>query len=267
VKNTVRQDWGRLLVALVIFVGFASTRSFIAGFSYLTSRSTTAWDKEQTKGLRFQYNKSSGEIFFPRENVRYARGDYIALLLGTTDGYNAREILRKMKKCVKKEDEGHPAIERITQSYFLIQQKDGTWSRHLIGYDQYSKSIHRLIAKVQKAIRCQTVMRNMSLQECYVLQHQNIVRDFDPRVEPRPAKYLRKRRRDMFLLYCISLIIKTVGLVIVVNGLLNGEVMGSIIVGTLWFSFTTVCLLGLWLVPDCNFIAPYTPSEPVFGER
>ena len=150
--------WG--LIPFVCLAGFAPVGIIIAVFLHLVSSNASLWKGE----IRLSYDKSSGTLFFPRENTRYSRGDYDTLILGTTDGYDTVKLLQQDKK-----NQGE--AKRITQSYILVRREDGTWARHLIGYDEYSKSVHRAIAKIQAALQCQTAKRTMSLPECYALQH------------------------------------------------------------------------------------------------
>ena len=49
-------------------------------------------------GLRFQYDKSNDEVFFPREHALYSRNDYNELILGTTDGYDTTKILEQHER-------------------------------------------------------------------------------------------------------------------------------------------------------------------------
>jgi len=104
--------------------------------AFSESFGTSLWRGES----RMQYSQSSGELFFSRENVRYSRNDYDALFLGITHGYDTVDMLWKMRmREFAASQKGRQEMQFATQSYFLVRLKEGTWARHLIGYDRYSK--------------------------------------------------------------------------------------------------------------------------------
>jgi hypothetical protein len=145
--------------------------------------------------LRFQYTKSTGELFFPHENVRYSRDDYDELLLGTTDGYNTVQMLEEIELNKTRSKKRYTTPAFVTQSYFIVRRKEGTWHRHLIGYDQHSKATHRAIANIREPLQCRTVKRTMSLPECYITQHKT---DGTASKVPQPPK-----QSQFFHYFCI----------------------------------------------------------------
>ena len=155
------------IIAFFCLAGFGAIGIFIALLIYTTLQNASLWKD----GLRFQYHKSSGKLFFPREHVRYARNDYDQLILGTTKGYNTVE---------SSENQRHRKAQFpfVLETYFLIHRKDGTWVRHLIAYDaltgvfdRWSKATHPAVVKIQESLQCQLVKRTMSLSECRAAQH------------------------------------------------------------------------------------------------
>ena len=151
---------------------------FVAIMLWETYSNTSLWKG----GLRFQYDKTSGGLFFPRENVRYARDDYDTLILGVTEGYNTVLIAEHMEKFGGKTGR----VDLVIQAYFLVRHKDGAWARHLIVYNLFhSKSIQRAIIQVQKTMRCSMAKRQMTLPECYATQHKSVTE-----TKPRAPLYI-----------------------------------------------------------------------------
>jgi len=241
-----------LLIVFASFAGLSATGIVIAILLYEVSSNASLWKE----GLRFRYDKTSGELFFPRENVRYSREDYDILILGVTDGYDAVKIAED----VEAGRDGR--MDFITQAYFLVRRKDGTWCRHLIVYNLYSKSVHRSVTKIQKVMRCPLAKRRMTLPECYATQHV-------PAAEERAAP---SKTRNMLVVYCFCSLFMAVGLGVVIFGLhglwhTNDDAVSAIIFGTPFFLFSLVFMLVWRHVTKSNDLAaPYTPSEAVLSE-
>jgi len=72
----------RGIIAACVFclVMFIAIVLFIVGYIQEGLSHVSSWKEK----FRFRYNKSNGELFFPRENIRYANGEYDTLILGTT---------------------------------------------------------------------------------------------------------------------------------------------------------------------------------------
>jgi hypothetical protein len=213
------------------------------------------------EGLRFRYTKSTGELFFPHENVRYSRSDYNELLFGITNGYDTVKMLEEMKKDAAERTEITQRFDPVTQSYFLVRQKNGTWNRHPLAYDRHSNSIHRIATKIKRALQCSTVKRNMSMQECYATQFKTAI----PGLDPRP-KMPTDRLGDV-LNFGFLLLFGLMGLGFIGYGLwyAEDEPTGAIILGTMFFAMSVIFFAILLLVSNMgNPAAPYTPSEPVF---
>jgi len=244
------------VIAFATLAGLAGTGIFIAVLIYMASSNASLWKEK----FRLRYNKSNGELFFPRENARYAKGDYDQLIFGMTDGYNTVKMLEEMEQEYRERHaQKGQKVGRITQSYFLVRRTNGTWVRHLLTYDQYSKSLHRAATQIQKVIQCRSVRRNMSMQECYILQY----KPDDPSLDPRPAKH----HRTTFYIYCGCTFFMIQGLACLGYGLWQMDT-NAIIHGAASSVFT-VFFVSLWRWFECrnNPAAPYTPSEPVFEEN
>jgi hypothetical protein len=156
-----------LFIVGFVSAGFFATGVLIAILIYSVSSNASHWKG----GLRLQYTKSTGEIFFPRENVRYSRDDYDELVLQTTDGYDIAEMVERLERNANSNKRRYSEPTLITQVYFLVHRKDGTWTWHLIAYEQHSEAIRKDIAKIQEAIQSPMVHRTMSQKECYAAQH------------------------------------------------------------------------------------------------
>jgi len=63
-------------IAFFVFAGLALVAIWSAILYFFAVSNAALWKGE----FRFQHCKSSGELFFPRENARYSRGDYDTLL-------------------------------------------------------------------------------------------------------------------------------------------------------------------------------------------
>ena len=239
-----------LFIPVAWGLGIFTTIIVAAGVIHKISASASPWKG----GLRFRYDRSSREIFFPRENTRYAHDDYDTLILGMTDGYDS-------VKMVKNTEDDRDYFTAFTQTYFLVCKKDGTWIRHLIGYDYPSKSTYRAIEEIQKAMQCPMVKRTMSLQECYATQHK--ISDAGLESEPPP-----KQKGLVFIYGCLSLFM-LIGLGFVgfgIHRLLHAqdEAIGMIIFGIAWLLFNLIfMLLYLHSTRQNDLSAPYTPSEAV----
>jgi len=201
---------GIVFVCGFCFVGFIMTTVFVALFIYTVSSNASLWKEK----LRFRYNKTTGELFFPRENVRYAKEDYDQLILGATDGYDTVAMLEQLQAMKNQRSKRIQAPPLITETYFLVRQTAETWSRHLIGYDQRSRGINRAVANIQKAMQCRTVKRTMSLAECYATQHKTE----DTASAPPPPELPKLRLLLGFFTFCFAPVFMIVGLGIVCFG-------------------------------------------------
>ena len=243
-----------LLIVFACLACLAGTGIIIAVLLYEVSSNASLWKE----GLRFRYDKTSSELFFPRENVRYSGNNYDTLILGLTDGYDAIKIAEDVEA-----GERDGQMDFITQAYFLVRRKDGTWSRHLIVYDLYSKSVHRSVAKVQRTMRCPLAKRRMTLPECYATQHV-------PAAEA--ERTAPPKTRNMLIVYCFCSLLMAVGLGVAGFGLhglwhINDDAFNAIIFGTVFFLFPLVFMLVWRHVTKSNDLsAPYTPSEAVLSE-
>ena len=233
------------------FIGFFTVGWIVVMFIRQALSNRSLWKGK----VRFQYNKSSGELFFLRENAHYSRDGYDVLLFGTTDGYDTVNMLEYMKKWKV------PIIELVTQSYFLVRRKDGTWVRHLVGYDRYMNP-SRAAVKIQRAMRCRMVKRKMSMQECYALQHKTATAGVDPRP-----------RRSLFCVYFLPSIFMAFGLVVIGVGLHGlfwhaadpGTCHAVIFGGSVYCLFALLGMLAYrYVYAKNNPAGPYTPSAPVF---
>jgi hypothetical protein len=181
----------------LVIAGFASAGFFVVGIiivAFIASAYSNAslWKA----GLRFQYTKSTGEIFFPRENVRYSRDDYDELVLRTTDGYDIAEIMRERERNENSSSRRYSTPTLITQAYFLVHRKDDTWTRHLIAYEKHSESARKGFVKIQEAVQCQNVAtvatvatRTMSQQESYATQHKTADPEAKLTKPPKPMRF------------------------------------------------------------------------------
>ena len=234
-------------VLYVVFIGFVVVGVIVAVFIRQALSNRSLWKGK----VRFQYNKSSGELFFLRENAHYSRDDYDVLLFGTTDGYDTVTMLEYMKQWKVQ------IIELVTQSYFLVRRKDGTWVRHLVGYDRHM-SPNRAAVEIQKAMQCRMVKRTMSMQECYALQHKTAAAGADPRP-----------RRSMFPVYVLSSLM-VLGLIFIGIGLYGLwhavlDDVRAIISGSAVFGVTLlIMLVDRYAYAKANPAGSYTPSAPVF---
>jgi len=100
----------------------------------------------------------------------------------------------------------------------------------------------------------------MSMQECYVLQ----CKPENPSVDPRP-KSGRVNNGGLFL-YCFLSFQVVLGIAMIGGGIWEADI--NLIIGgaILFLTFSSLLLWLLFFEPDWNPAAPYTPSEPVFGE-
>jgi hypothetical protein len=180
-----------VVITFACFAGLGVTGIMVAVSIVMTSSNASLWKGD----LRFRYDQSSGEIFFPRENTQYSRQDYDELILGTTDGYNTVRMLEQQPSA------RNSKLPLITETFFLVHQKDGTWRRHLVGYDDCSSTTRRAVAKIHESFPCQRVKRTMSLPECYATQHKSSE-------TPTPPK-----RTIPFPVYCFFSIFVIAGLI------------------------------------------------------
>jgi hypothetical protein len=181
-----------LFIAGFVSVCFLITGVIIAFFIGGTWSNASHWKG----GLRFQYSKSTGELFFPREDARYSRKDYDELILGTSNGYDIADILLEHERKENSNKRHYSPPTLFTQVYFLVHRKDGTWTRHLIAYEQRSEGDHMGIAadrkgfeKIQEAVQCQTVARTMTQQECYTAQHKTADPEAKLTQPPKPMRF------------------------------------------------------------------------------
>jgi hypothetical protein len=176
------------------------TGIFIAVFLHQAYSNALLWKEK----LRFRYDKTSGELFFSRENARYSRNDYKELILGITEGYDTVSFLKEIEQYKVQTGTKHvPTSKHAIQSYFLVRWKDGTWVRHLVGFDPYSKSTRRTIEKIQKVMQCPMAKRTMSLPECYATQHK--VADPEAQLKAPP-------KMNLFVFYLIPPFFMIIGL-------------------------------------------------------
>ncbi|MCL2347009.1 MAG: DUF3592 domain-containing protein [Planctomycetaceae bacterium] len=128
---------------------------------------------------RFRFDKNSGELFFSREDKRYAADDYDEVTVGVTHGYNIRDLPQYRKpdtgssppkfRFSSRSDSIEPPM-RVTQLYLLVHGSDGNWTRHLVVYDQNTKAIQRAALQLQEMLQCRLVTREMSVRECAAMQ-------------------------------------------------------------------------------------------------
>ena len=203
-----------VIIAFACLSACTATGIIIAGFVYMAYSASSLWKG----GLRFRYDQSSGEIFFPRENARYARNEYDELILGMTDGYNTVKFLEERTSTDKQQE---PPL--IKETYFLVRRKDGTWVRHLVGYDGCSKAVARAVEKIQAALTCQIVTRTMTLQECYATQHKTVAAETGIPASvasevPAPPK---PKQKSLIPAYCFLSIFVAAGLAFFGFGLIE----------------------------------------------
>jgi hypothetical protein len=241
---------------LIAFAGLACLALTVvlnAIFIYTTYSNASLWKDK----LRFRYTKSTGELFFPRENVRYSRSGYNEFLLGTTDGYDTVRAMEHQEMSQKPS-----RAPFATETYFLVHRKDGTWTRHLVGFDQRMKATRLAVAKIKEALQCRTVKRTMSRQECYATQHKNVG------VGVATQKPLNPQ--GLFALYAFLSFFALVGLGIIgigLNGLWHADdnAVKTIIFGTVFFLFPLILMFLVRCFSITHIPAgSYTPSEPVF---
>ena len=206
---------GIIVACVFCLVMFIVIVLFIVGYIQEGLSHVSSWKEK----FRFRYNKTTGELFFPRENICYAKEDYDTLILGTTNGYNTVKMMEQMVEQQKaaanqnKHQIVQPQVPPLTtETYFLVRQTEGTWSRHLIGYDQRSRGINRAVANIQKAMQCRTVKRTMSLPECYATQHKTEDTTSTPLPPELPALLLG------FFTFCFAPVFMIAGLGIVCFG-------------------------------------------------
>jgi hypothetical protein len=152
-----------VIIIFACLAGLGVTGIIVVFSIIATSSNASLWKGD----LRFRYDKSSGKIFFPREDTQYSRKEYDELILGTTDGYNTVRMLEQQPSSRNSK----PPL--IMETFFLVHRKDGTWRRHLVGYDDCSSTTRRAVTKIRESLPCQRVKRTMSFPECYATQHKS----------------------------------------------------------------------------------------------
>ena len=182
--DALARDNPLLFFAMCAYLGVAFISALMIG--------TTWFNASHWKGgLRFRYDKSNEELFFPRENALYYRSDYNEFVLGTTDGYCTTAILEQHEenKTRVKQDRREPT--RITETYFLVHLKDGTWARHLIAYDDSTKKhIQPTLVKLQETLQCERTTRKMTVAECFASQSHITGHASQPKAGPSPVNYV-----------------------------------------------------------------------------
>jgi hypothetical protein len=241
------------LMVIASLAGLASLGGGVAIFIYTTSSNASLWKDK----LRFRYTKSTGELFFPRENVRYSRDDYSELILGATDGYDTVRALEHQEMSQKPS-----RAPFATETYFLVHRKDGTWTRHLVGFDQRMKATRLAVAKIKEALQCRMIKRTMSRRECYSTQHEITGNESKTQKPLKPPGF--------YAFYAFISIFSFVGLGIIgfgIHGLwkANDNAIETIVFGAVFFGFSLICMLLLrWFSIPSNLAGTYTPSEPKF---
>jgi hypothetical protein len=241
-----------LFIAAVWEIGISTTVLVAAMIIFKISSHASVWKG----GIRFRYDKTSGELLFQRENVRYSREDYDELILGVTDGHDSVKMVMNIK-------DDREYFTEFTQSYFLVHRKDGTWTRHNIGYDQPAKSTYGAIEELQKAMQCLMAKRTMSLQECYATQHKPA--DSESALEPPP------KQQGIYFTFGILLCFMLIGLAMISIGiywlfLAHDDAVGMTLFGIFWFLMSLgFFLLVRYEAKRNDLSAPYTLSEAVLS--
>jgi hypothetical protein len=249
------------VVFRVFFTAFGGGIAlFIIGLFVVSNYNAAFANASHWKGkFRFQYTPSTGEIYFPRDNVRYSRNDYYELILATTDGYDAITVLEMLKnKPDSYGDKEFFTLSLVSQSYFLVRRKDGTWTRHLMAYDYHSKSTNRALVQIQDVLQCRKARRTMSLPECFTLQCKDA--DSQPEVPP---------KESLIMIYLFSLVMAVGGLLIISASIFPAFFgVANPIPSVFGATFGAVFLLvgvGTFLATrfwtrSTDLNAPYTPS-------
>ena len=162
-----------LFYVFMPFCGFNATLIVSGILVFVTRKNAALWKNH----CRFRFDQTMRELYFSREDKRYSVHDYSSVVIGITSGYNLRDLPQyqdpnkeSSRQTVTRSRRRDEMPERVTELFFLVQLNDGTWSRHLVAYDQNAKAIRRAAVQLQEMLDCRLASREMSKRECAVTQ-------------------------------------------------------------------------------------------------
>ena len=122
-------------------------------------------DESNWPDPRFEYDSSAQSLYFPQENKRYLKNEYTRIVFGLTHGINAKGK--------------SPAILGMApgklipgfQFYALVLDTQGNWHKHFLDLAASDVQVTVAIKQIQKVLKCESVRRYMSHQECREAQN------------------------------------------------------------------------------------------------
>jgi len=171
-----------MLYVLFPFCGYSAGLIISGIFVAVTMKNAALWKKR----CRFRFDQNTNELYFSREDKRYSAHDYSSVVIGVTNGYNLRDLSQYQylnkelprQQITSSSRNSVDVPERVTELFFLIQRNDGTWTRHLVAYDQNTKAIERAAVQLQEMLNCRLATRNMSSRECAITQLPGVTAEF-----------------------------------------------------------------------------------------
>ena len=121
---------------------------------------------------RFCFNKNTGEIDLPREEMKYLINECQEIVLGCTTGFNMTSCWRaKNGKIMMPGGSFGGSSPRNPRSpittLFLLVKKNDHWVRHLLAYDLVKGNAAKAIKILQPLLECEVVTRYVDRETCF----------------------------------------------------------------------------------------------------